>query len=82
MHAGLAQAVVPQWRRCLLPRQTRRSARKTLVLDLDETLVHSTLDSFDKVSGQGPRGSAGDHWLRYVCRFMLSNSSRPCVPRG
>ena len=36
----------PPARKPLLPRQTRRCKRKTLVLDLDETLVHSTLDTF------------------------------------
>ncbi|KAJ4980461.1 hypothetical protein NE237_031298 [Protea cynaroides] len=39
--------VVPSFRSMLLPKETRKRKSITLVLDLDETLVHSTLEQCD-----------------------------------
>ncbi|XP_043689456.1 CTD small phosphatase-like protein 2-A isoform X2 [Telopea speciosissima] len=39
--------VVPSFRPMLLPKETRKRKSVTLVLDLDETLVHSTLEQCD-----------------------------------
>lgn len=42
------EACVPKLRPNILPKKTRICKRMTLVLDLDETLVHSSLEAVDK----------------------------------
>ena len=53
---------------CLNRAQTRACKRKTLVLDLDETLVHSTLDGLDLPDFSFP--------------VFFNGCARPGNPRG
>lgn len=42
------ETCIPKVRSTILPKKTRTCKRMTLVLDLDETLVHSSLEAVDK----------------------------------
>jgi CTD small phosphatase-like protein 2 len=44
-HLPPLDAVVPRFRDTILPKKTRACKQRTLVLDLDETLVHSCLEA-------------------------------------
>jgi hypothetical protein len=69
---GPVEAYAPPGRQPLLPRQTRACKQKTLVLDLDETLVHSTLE---------PCGAEGADFSFQVtfngCDHMVHVRTRP-----
>ncbi|EIE20663.1 hypothetical protein COCSUDRAFT_30404 [Coccomyxa subellipsoidea C-169] len=72
--------VVPRWRRSLLPRQTRQCKRKTLVLDLDETLVHSTLDGCDEPDFSFPVAFNGrEHRVHVRRRPHLQHFLQRCA---
>ncbi|KAK7306362.1 hypothetical protein VNO77_44296 [Canavalia gladiata] len=66
--------VVPTFRRLLLPKQTRSCPPTTLVLDLDETLVHSTLEPCDDVDFTFPVNFNCEEHIVYVrCRPHLKD---------
>ncbi|CAM6104594.1 unnamed protein product [Calypogeia fissa] len=64
---SLSEVVSPS-RPLLLPRQTRRSPPITLVLDLDETLVHSTLELCDDADFSFPVNFDYQEHMVYVRR--------------
>lgn len=66
--------VVPTFRRLLLPKQTRSCPPTTLVLDLDETLVHSTLEPCEDVDFTFPVNFNSEEHIVYVrCRPHLKD---------
>lgn len=63
--------VVPTFRPLLLPKQTRSCPLTTLVLDLDETLVHSTLEPCDADFTFSVNFNHEDHKVYVRCRPYL-----------
>jgi CTD small phosphatase-like protein 2 len=65
-------SVVPTFRPVLLPKQTRSCPPISLVLDLDETLVHSTLEPCGEVDFTFPVNFNEEEHMVYVrCRPHL-----------
>ncbi|CAL0333106.1 unnamed protein product [Lupinus luteus] len=60
--------VVPTFRKLLLPKKTRSCPPTTLVLDLDETLVHSTLEPCEDVDFTFPVNFNCEEHIVYVRR--------------
>ncbi|KAL6650273.1 hypothetical protein ACP70R_009198 [Stipagrostis hirtigluma subsp. patula] len=64
--------VVPKFRPVLLPKQTRSCPTTTLVLDLDETLVHSTLEHCEDADFTFPvHFNFREHTIYVRCRPYL-----------
>ncbi|KAK9120092.1 hypothetical protein Scep_018185 [Stephania cephalantha] len=67
-------SIVPTFRPVLLPKQTRRCPSTTLVLDLDETLVHSTLEPCDDADFTFPVNfNLMNHTVYVKCRPHLND---------
>ncbi|KAJ6847956.1 CTD small phosphatase-like protein 2 isoform X1 [Iris pallida] len=67
-------AVVPKFRPVLLPKQTRSRPSTTLVLDLDETLVHSSLEPCPDADFTFPVNfNLKEHTIYVRCRPFLKD---------